>query len=102
MPPCTHVSDVQFGLHVGPKQLEQDYPKSCSQCVQYVLLARLPCLASMRRKHLTSQRHEVPGCEDTHGRPTYSEKKLGGIRGMTVGEGDQESAVSRMYSEYKK
>jgi hypothetical protein len=56
----------------------------------------------MRRKHLTSQRHEVPGCEDTHGRPTYSEKKLGGIRGMTVGEGDQESAVSRMYSEYKK
>ena len=36
---------MQLGLHVGPKELERDYPKSCCLFVGYVLLAGLPCLA---------------------------------------------------------
>ena len=38
---------MQLGLHVGPEQLKRDYPKSCFLYVGYVLLAGLPCLASV-------------------------------------------------------
>jgi hypothetical protein len=33
----THVDDVQLDLHVGPRQLKQGYPKSCSLYMGYVL-----------------------------------------------------------------
>jgi hypothetical protein len=46
-PPCTHVADVQLALHVGPQQLEQDYPKICFLSVGYVLLDQLSCLSSV-------------------------------------------------------
>jgi hypothetical protein len=42
-----YVADVQLGLHMGPEQLDWIYPKSCCQSVGYVLLAGLPCLASV-------------------------------------------------------
>ena len=45
-PPFSYV-DVQLGLHVGPKQLEWVYPESSCLYVGYVLLAGLPCLASV-------------------------------------------------------
>jgi len=45
--PLPHVAAVQLGLHVGPEQLERGYPKSCYLSVGYVLLAGLPCLASV-------------------------------------------------------
>ena len=44
-PPCTYVADVQLGLHVGPEQLEQGLSQKLLP--DYVLLAGLPCLASV-------------------------------------------------------
>jgi hypothetical protein len=46
-PPCTKVVDKQLGLHVGPQQLEQVYPKSCYLYLTYVPVAGLPCLVSV-------------------------------------------------------
>ena len=45
----TSVADVQLGLHEGLEQLEREggLPQSCCLYVGYVLLAGLPCLASM-------------------------------------------------------
>jgi hypothetical protein len=45
--------DVQLSLYVDPKQLEWGrgvgggYPKSCCPYMGYILLAGLPCLASV-------------------------------------------------------
>jgi hypothetical protein len=46
-PPCTYVADVQFGLHVGPKQLKQGLSQKLLPVRGYVLLAGLSCLASV-------------------------------------------------------
>ena len=46
-PPCKYIADVQFCLRVGPNQLEWQYPKSCYLYVGCVLLAGLPCMASV-------------------------------------------------------
>ena len=45
--PNTYVADVQLSLHVGPQQLEGGHPKSYCVYVGYVLLAGLPCMASV-------------------------------------------------------
>ena len=45
--PDSYIADVQPDPHVGPKQLEQGYSKSCFLYVGYGLLAGLPCLASV-------------------------------------------------------
>ena len=60
-----YVADVQLGLHVGPVQLKQDYPKSCCLSVGYVLLAGLPCLATVGED---VQRLDVPGWGQGWGR----------------------------------
>jgi hypothetical protein len=39
------MADADLGLHVGPEQLDEGYPKSCCLYTRYVLLAGLPCLA---------------------------------------------------------
>jgi hypothetical protein len=47
-PPCTYLSGVQLGLHEVPKQMEQGgYSKTICMYLEYVLLARLSCLASV-------------------------------------------------------
>ena len=38
---------MQLGLHVGPEQLEQGLSQELLLYVGYVLLAGLPCLASV-------------------------------------------------------
>jgi hypothetical protein len=43
-----NVADMQLGLHVGPGQLERGLLQSCCLSVRYILLAELPCLASVR------------------------------------------------------
>ena len=43
----TYVADVQLGLHVGPKQLDQGPSQRLFLYIGYVLLAGLPCLASV-------------------------------------------------------
>ena len=48
--PHSYVADVQLGLHAGPEQLEQGLFQSSGLYVGYVLLAGLPCLASMGQK----------------------------------------------------
>ena len=48
-PPFTYVADVQLGLHVGPEQLEQGYPKSGCMYMEYIV-AGLPCLASVGKE----------------------------------------------------
>jgi hypothetical protein len=48
-PLCTHVADVQLGLHVGPQNF-------CLH-VGYFLIAKMPCLASVEE--------EIPSIADT-------------------------------------
>ena len=54
-PPCTYVADVQLELHADSEQPEQGLARCLY--VGYVLLAGLPCLASVGE--------EVPTLEDT-------------------------------------
>lgn len=44
------VEGVQFDFHVGPRNWNWGYPKSCCLYVGCVLLAGLPCLASMGKQ----------------------------------------------------
>ena len=72
---------MKLGLHVGPKQLELGYPKSCCLHVGYVLLAGLPCLASVGEEapSLAKTRCATLG-EYTRGLfPTCSEEKRMGM-----------------------
>ena len=47
-PSCLYVADVQLGLHVGPKQLEQGLSqKLLSVCETGMYVAGLSCLASV-------------------------------------------------------
>ena len=56
--PHSYVADIQLGLLVGPEgNWSGCYPKSCCLYVGYVLLAGLPCLASMGE--------EAPGLTET-------------------------------------
>ena len=48
---------MQLGLHVGPEQLEQGLSQKLLPYVGYVLLAGLPCLASVGE--------EVPSIKET-------------------------------------
>jgi hypothetical protein len=46
--PSSYIAEVQIGPHFGPEQLEQGpFHKLLSQSVRYVLLAGLPCMASV-------------------------------------------------------
>ena len=60
-----------------PNNWSRGYPKSCCLHIEYVLLAGLPCLPQWERKHLASQRHEVPGWGISRGAPMGSEKGKG-------------------------
>jgi hypothetical protein len=42
-----YTADVQLGLYVGPKNSSGNYPQNCCLSVGFVLLAGLPCLASV-------------------------------------------------------
>lgn len=46
-PPCSHVTDLQVGVHVVPKPLVQGYPITCSLYVRYVALAGNPSPTSV-------------------------------------------------------
>ena len=47
-PPCSDVAEVQLGLHVVPKQVEQGgYLKNMLSVCKFVLLDGLPRLASV-------------------------------------------------------
>ena len=75
-PPCTCVADMQLGLNVGPKQLEQKLLPVC----EIVLLVRLLCLASVGEEtfslteNLSARVREYP-----EGPPPAQRKKLGGV-----------------------
>jgi len=71
---------MQLGLHMGLEQLEWGYPKSFCMSVRYVLLAGLPCLASMGEDVLTEL--DVPGSHKEP--PTCSEKKGKGVSEQDV------------------
>jgi hypothetical protein len=46
-PSPTYIADMQLGLHVGYKQLERGYPKSCCLPEICFFLVGLPCLATV-------------------------------------------------------
>jgi hypothetical protein len=80
------VVDVHLNLHVGPEQLEQGYPKSSCLSVGYVLLAGLPCLASVGE--------DAPRLTETlsarmQGYPP-AQRKVGGESGGRICGGGQE------------
>ena len=56
-PPYLYIADVQLGPPVSPKQLEQGLSQNFCLYVGYVLLAGLPCLASVGE--------EVPSLAET-------------------------------------
>ena len=47
MPPRTYVTDVQLGLHVGPKQLEQGLSQKLLPVHVICSSSWLPCLPSV-------------------------------------------------------
>ena len=72
-PPCTYVTYVQLGLHVGSEQLEWSLSQTCCLFVGYIPLSVLPCVASVEE--------EVPSLTEKcqgggyKGSPTHSEEK---------------------------
>ena len=68
------------------------YPRSCCLRVGYVLLAGLPCLASVGEDCLASERCEMPGWEGIPKGPTGSE------RGEGMGKGLWEGVIRRVES----
>ena len=87
-----------------PKEQNRDYPKSCCLYVRYVLLAGLPCLASMLQRGSTQPLRDLK-CWDRVGvahmlrgggmREGLWEGECGedcgrGGKGRIVGRGDRE------------
>jgi hypothetical protein len=66
------------------------YPKSCSLYLGYVLLAGCLVWPQWERKHLASQRLEVPKWGETQRDLHHSEEKGKGDGGRIAGGGDQE------------
>jgi len=75
---------MQLGLHVGPKQQEWGYPKICCLFVGYVLLAGLPCLASVGEEEPRLTETWSNRAEDTQEVSTHSVEK-----GRGEGDGGQ-------------
>jgi hypothetical protein len=61
MPPHSYVADVQLGLHAGPELLEQGLSQKLCLYMGYALVAGLPLLPSVERKHQHLRRLEIPG-----------------------------------------
>ena len=90
---CTYEADVQLGLHVGTEQLEQrlSIPKDHVWDI-FFYLVRL-AWTQWERKHLASQRFEVPGWGNTHGASPIQKGRGNGER--IVGGVTRRGAVSR-------
>jgi hypothetical protein len=76
--------DVQLGLHMGPKPLERGHYQKLLLYVEYILLAGLPCLASVGK--------EVPslvGCEIPRGPPPAQRRRGGNRNGVGGSEQDE-------------
>ena len=71
---------MQLGLHVDPKQLEQWLWQKLLPVHGICSSAGLPCLVSIEKKHLASQRFEEPGWKDIQGvgsPPTHKRREWG-------------------------